>query len=534
MIILGAFALSLLLVLRQGRGAGYRLLVEQRSGEAGLDLQSLMALLEREGIPWRSSVGSDGSVKIEVEGERAYRRALLLADENGFELGPGSSFDWLYPGHSLTDTSTKFQARLDESKQREVERIICWNPRIVAANLVLQRQKKPIFAGRDERPDSATVAVKLKRHVERLSRHEARSICDVVSKAFDVPAEHLSLTDDRGYSYPTSGTFSDDSERRGADESEIEATIQALYSGVYKPTELEVAARIFTSGRSEEVESVEYDREKSFSRPWRFLHERGQAAENGESSPADSLEVTEEEPVFSSTHKKTSIPAGETQAVGITVLLDLQAVRRVLRKRSEVLGGGGAGAASRLSRQIDPGQVEAYRKEQEKFLEGLFPMQGVRVTVAVEPFSEVAAALPELTAPQPVGELARGDSNLLLLGTILVVGLFGLVVLLYLRQRGSTAAEGVHSEGPGAACASRDAGEALPACADTLEAASRASRVVRERPEVAVSIMRLWLSQEDGATTELGEARRDRGRDPAASAPEGEEFQQEVEFLETV
>jgi flagellar biosynthesis/type III secretory pathway M-ring protein FliF/YscJ len=482
------------------RSERYQTLVEARPTEESQHLNTLLALLDSNGISWRSTEGSAGKVKIEVRRGEEFHRALFLAADQGFEANTRSVLDWLFDKSDFLESPERLNLRLDESKRWIVERTIRWNPSIASANLFIQRGRRSAYVRGKDREDSAAVALRLRSAFERLSDHEAATIRKLISGAFTIPVEKIEITDDRGNSYRLSTPAMAAQQTEEELLRKIRRVVEELYQGVYRPQEFKLGVMVRVAGAPGSPASRSADAPVP---PAAAAAATGAAelkadVAAGESQPqaperSDGPAPAKGRPADESAE---SHARGEVTGVRVNVVLDMGAVKRVLEQRALVLGLRESGSKPSLATQI-----EAYESEQEAFLARQLPMPDVQVTVQAQVFHSVAGMelRPSFLAERRPATFEHWPY---VSGTAVVVAFAAvLAFLLGARRRGRSGAAG-RSPPRGEAVVDAAPRIAKPsarsACGATLESVRSVNSVVAGQPDVAAAVLRLWMG-EDGA-----------------------------------
>ena len=117
---------SIVWIYTAGTSDTWQVLLETRLGRNSDELRELLARLDTEEIPWQFNQGANASkFKIEVHSGPDYRRALLLASENGLvDEASGEGIGQGLFGGGLTDTLEKSRM----ARSRTVEKAIRWYP----------------------------------------------------------------------------------------------------------------------------------------------------------------------------------------------------------------------------------------------------------------------------------------------------------------------------------------------------------------------------------------------------------------------
>jgi hypothetical protein len=417
---------------------------------------------------------------------------------------------------SLFDTPGRVLGKQREYNREKIEQAIGLNRNIARAHIVLSHA--PPGAGGE---DSAAVSIHLQPGVPELLPQEAEAIRGMVSSAFNLKPERVSITDDRLHEYnDRSGTAAlAGAERR---QKEIAAVITERYARLFAPGEFHVSVIVQLSSRQSSVvkEDVHPD---PVSGPRRTRIEREECpavdpgADGGIGSPGSPWrryrETNEEEIRFGSEKTLTEIPPGELEGVSASVLIDLAAVERHLRKEGLLRPSPDRDGDLSLA-MLPPAEREILLKDfagrQEDALRSL--LQPLRsepiVKVMVLPFERAPApaAAPQLAGLAPSPETPGSWPA----GAVFAVAAAAIVLawtLLAIRQRRVPRAADLAGEWAGRE-AVRDGTRARHAARASLGggllgSVGDASALVRERPEVAALVLRSWLAQDGEGVKEV-------------------------------
>jgi len=481
------------------------------------------------------------------EGEKAAAGGRGSASQGSGD-SDSTGFGWPYKSGGLLDLETpdKFQAKLREATCAKLAMVLRSNDRIEEGTVVCSPPSQSRFAQSGDTGSSAAVFLKLKKEVAGLSRQEADAIRHTVSCALGLKPERISIADDRGRSYKAS---SDPAEAEALHDREerwrtlISDAVGEYFSKSFSPGEFYVAVMVYLSPESRSIDKEEFDERRSFTKSkkteWeRVARPRGrEEAQGGLISPEDSptvqtRETTEEVPFATREKTHTSIPPGSINGISVCALLDSDAVRRARAKDPQAL----QGTEGRQNGRPSASQgLESYLAlHEEALLSLLDPYENVSVKVLVHPFEKTepvkASTPPEGVAVvfPPKGERAAETASwwaptLISLGALTV--LVSVIWVLRHRQRrlpmpGEFVFEGSSGQDLRAAGAGgslwggkHGVGEALrdwsqrtggfsPGEESFLRGVEETSRLVRKRPEVASSVLRAWLAQDDALPNE--------------------------------
>ena len=319
-----------------GTSETWQVLLETRLGRNSDDLRELLARFDTEEIPWQLSQGANASkFEIEVRPGPDYRRALLLASENGLvdDEASGEGIGQGLFGGGLTDTLEKSRM----ARSRTVEKAIRWYPVVTSVDLVIKYGKEGKFAADKDTPATAVVLLRMKDSASRLDVKEAGAIRKIVYSAFGIKEENLQILDSNGRDY-SEGSEGLARDLRVEVRSEICEVIEDLCLGAYEKKQFRLGVIV------DSIEAQRSDREAKYK-------------------------------------------------VNVNLVLDIGAVKQVLERRDDLLEARGNPATTDFAARIDE-----YEREQEEFLARQLPLDNVRVTVNTEAFlnsqTEEAAAPP--------------------------------------------------------------------------------------------------------------------------------------------
>ena len=319
-----------------GTSETWQVLLETRLGRNSDDLRELLARFDTEEIPWQLSQGANASkFEIEVRPGPDYRRALLLASENGLvdDEASGEGIGQGLFGGGLTDTLEKSRM----ARSRTVEKAIRWYPGVTSVDLVIKYGKEGKFAADKDTPATAVVLLRMKDSASRLDVKEAGAIRKIVYSAFGIKEENLQILDSNGRDY-SEGSEGLARDLRVEVRSEICEVIEDLCLGAYEKKQFRLGVIV------DSIEAQRSAREAKYK-------------------------------------------------VNVNLVLDIGAVKQVLERRDDLLEARGNPATTDFAARIDE-----YEREQEEFLARQLPLDNVRVTVNTEAFfnsqTEEAAAPP--------------------------------------------------------------------------------------------------------------------------------------------
>ena len=436
----------------------WKVLFETRLGRNSDELRELLARLDTEEIPWQLNQKTDGrKFDIQVRPGDDYKKALLLAAENGLVDEEGDSEDQGLFGGGLTDTPERARLRLEQVKSRKVEKAIRCHPGISFVDLVIKHGKSGRFATDQDTPDTAVVLLRMIDSTTRLVTREAETIRKLVSSAFAIEVERIQIVDSNMRDYP--GGADDLAEVMAQDlraeaQKDISEVIEGLYLGVFAKEQFRLGVII---------DDIAVDSPKAgASVPVTEAEAPGEAA--GESRPGTA-------------NLKLKYRAT------VSLVLDIGAVKEVLARRDQLLEIEKPASASGFA-----GRLKAFEREQEEFLARQLPLDNARVTVKTEAFFRTETK--EAGAPSFIAGLFEKDWELGSLSdaSIYAGGGFAMTLLAYclftIRARRK---RGLELE--------LAASNRTDACRETLDAVEKAGRLARNTPEVSSAVVKMWLSE---------------------------------------
>ncbi|MCZ6792535.1 MAG: hypothetical protein O7J95_02850 [Planctomycetota bacterium] len=435
------------------------------------ELHSLLDLLDRQGIRSRLAGLPGGRLRLEVAAGEAYHRAVKIAGRGGYGTAEGMISEPLVMGDggSFVMSTDKLRIQENEVKLRRVEEAILFNEKIASVRVVFTQRKGDIFSGRPEGKVTAAVGLRLEPRVVDLLPGEVQNIRGLVSGSFNIPVENIQVS--VGGSAAAS-TASPIEARRERLEREIRQKARNLLLGQYREDQLEVEVAVELSLRDAEREETRGD-------------PKGTAA--------------------SYLKTKTTIPAGEIEQVTLTLKLALDRVKRLLQEEDELRGRAiekdPDGQAIYDPADLDR-RLREYEESQKTLLANLSPVpERTRVTLSITPFPSRTRLAEVGVAATPAASRSFWTSLVYVVGGGVVAALATVLVLVLVlvgrrRQKRRLASAGPDDETAGGG---ERLGRGFSACQETLELTREAARVVGERPEVAASILRLWLASGSAA-----------------------------------
>ncbi|MCH2366098.1 MAG: hypothetical protein MK554_02600, partial [Planctomycetes bacterium] len=239
-----------------GTSETWQVLLETRLGRNSDDLRELLARFDTEEIPWQLSQGANASkFEIEVRPGPDYRRALLLASENGLvdDEASGEGIGQGLFGGGLTDTLEKSRM----ARSRTVEKAIRWYPGVTSVDLVIKYGKEGKFAADKDTPATAVVLLRMKDSASRLDVKEAGAIRKIVYSAFGIKEENLQILDSNGRDY-SEGSEGLARDLRVEVRSEICEVIEDLCLGAYEKKQCRLGVIV------DSIEAQRSDREAKY------------------------------------------------------------------------------------------------------------------------------------------------------------------------------------------------------------------------------------------------------------------------------
>ena len=442
-----------------GSAETWEVLFETRLGRNSDELRELLVRLDTEEIPWRLNQKTDGrKFDVQVRPGDDYKKALLLAAENGLVDEEGDSEDQGLFGGGLTDTPERARLRLEQVKSRKVEKAIRCHPGISFVDLVIKHGKSGRFATDQDTPDTAVVLLRMIDSTTRLVTREAETIRKLVSSAFAIEVERIQIVDSNMRDYP--GGADDLAEVMAQDlraeaQKDISEVIEGLYLGVFAKEQFRLGVII---------DDIAVDSPKAgASVPVTEAEAPGEAA--GESRPGTA-------------NLKLKYRAT------VSLVLDIGAVKEVLARRDQLLESEDKPASA----DGFAGRLKAFEREQEEFLARQLPLDNARVTVKTEAFFRTETK--EAGEPSFIAGLFEKDWKLGSLSdaSIYAGGGFVMTLLAYclftIRARRK---RGLELE--------LAASNRTDACRETLDAVEKAGRLARNTPEVSSAVVKMWLSE---------------------------------------
>jgi hypothetical protein len=463
----------------------------------------------------------------------------------------GSAEEWPFRS-SFLDTPGQAEERRREANRRRIEQAILLNSKIEIATVICSPDRSPKYALGRSASGTAAVVVRLKAGVPPLDAKEAEVIRNTVSRGLNLEPSDVSLTDSEYKLYVTGGSQTLPTEVREAAEclrTEIKDAVSAHFSSIFEPSKFHVVVMVYLSSDQSTVDTENVDPAKTFSKTtdseWEREETRGDEEAGGMIRPGEpqrtvTREKTKEEPFVSREKRHTTIPPGAITGAGVVVSLDLGAVKGVLSRDprfAETLGRSdetGSNPDSLPAGVLDSCLSEYLAAQEKALLSLLPPLDGVSVTVMAQPFCEPqpgGAAPGTVLQPAPVaaaetaGPLGNPWKKALLVGAAVLSTLALVAGAWWLARRRAAPVPGTGAGGmpgsppPGRApeWVSRDGiREALASFHQRmghvsstdgpqetlLRAVNETAGKVRRRPDVAASVLRIWLAQDAGALRE--------------------------------
>jgi flagellar biosynthesis/type III secretory pathway M-ring protein FliF/YscJ len=528
--------LALTSVALSGSDPDYVAVLTDEGGAGARKLDDFAARLARESIPWREGTAPGGARAIEVPAS-TYRRARAIAGEPEGASPPGP--DWPFAPGGFWESEAKLGEKIRDFNRRRIEQAILWNPKVQDARVVLSGGHAPRRVLDPAGRSSASVTVQLKSGVGELLQKEADAIRAMVESAFDLGPDRVSITDNFFRSYGSGGAGAGSGVQEAGERwrREIKDGITEYYANCFDEDEFHVFVIVHVSSEQSSIAREEFDPDRAITKAisTKFEREEGRGGGDGfvhgglmaasaaavEGAPRRVIrESTEEMTWMPRKQTVTQIPSGVLRGASVSVLIDLAALERVLRGeemlRRPVALVRGEGVPWTLA-SVPPDEREAliaaFVDREEDMLRTLLSTAGEsNVKVIVSSFARSgreraeADAAPALysavppggpPAPQPRG----GGWGAALVGAGILACLAACAVAIARRAllRSPPAGEDVAGEpaGDGRAVWSRHVlARRAPGPPGILRAVNEASLNVRERPEVAASVIRFWLSQD--------------------------------------
>jgi hypothetical protein len=438
-------------------------------------------------------------------------------------------------GGSFLESPRQHEARLRRASRKKLERAILCIPKIKNVDVMISSARPEPYVGRKTSSGRASVMLTLQQGVTVLTRGEAEAVRDMVRGAFNLESDKVSISDNHAHRYEWSG--GDELEEKGAAQrSLIRKAIEEHYAMVFEEDEFSVVVMVSLSKRRQRSEKKETDRDRTFVQMINKEVHRGPRNASGGimGSSGPTVEVAEStEGVLCDSWEKTLtvIPSGELKGVGVLVQFDLRAVERVLGPDPPP----------------DTSDIKTFVAQQEKTLSRLLDVHSnVSAGVVVSPFARrsprdepvpTTAKVVELSAFAALTSRATRSpvwTALAVAGLLVLLTLvFSVFARLRSRSRAKSARLGtlpelsqeaapsphtfesssrfgfssaqpdgidpcVGASNPRAAFASGTLQDGLLGTVDD------AGSSVRERPEIASSVLRLWLAQDETDSPEGG------------------------------
>ena len=444
----------------------WKALFEARLGRNSDELRELLARLDTEEIPWRLNQKTDGrKFDIQVRPGDDYKKALLLAAENGLIDEEEDSEGQGFFGGGLTDTPERARLRLEQVKIRKVEKAIRCHPGISFVDLVIKHGKSGRFATDRDTPDTAVVLLRMIDSTTRLVTREAETIRKLVSSAFAIEVERIQIVDSNMRDYPGGPDGLAEvmaRDLRAEVQKDISEVIEGLYLGVFAKEQFRLGVII---------DDIAVDSPKTgASVPVTEAEAPGEAT--GESRPGTA-------------NLKLKYRAT------VSLVLDIGAVKEVLARRDQLLESEKPASANGFA-----GRLKAFEREQEEFLARQLPLDNARVTVKTEAFFRTETK--EAGAPSFIAGLFEKDWKLgpLSDASIYAGGGFVMTLLAYgLFKIRARRKRGLELE--------LAASNRTDACRETLDAVEKAGRLARNTPEVSSAVVKMWLSEGQEPVVEM-------------------------------
>ncbi|MEM7232637.1 MAG: hypothetical protein AAF517_10705 [Planctomycetota bacterium] len=444
-----------------------------REGAAG-EMSRLRDSLEAEGITVRETAISGGRVRLEVP-DLAYSEAQRILRSQSSSSPSKAQPSW---GAGVFGRPSKGQ--MNRAKIHSLEETVRFNPRVEDAKVHIDELEVPPLGVRPQDTRSASVGLQLAPGVDRLSAGEARNIRQLVGGAFNIPGDRVQVIDQNGNSYGQQDGVVEVAETELRVRNEIQSLVEGLYLGPFDSWEFRLGVLVTVDPSRSTVE--EYDVEPPFEVVTEMESEK-QSALRGDWKRMKS-EVVE----GASKRTTTVRPAGKVTAVRVNLILDLPTVKSLLKKRRELLGDDTVSLDAVR-------EVEAYRQSQADLLAAQIPYENTQVRVSTEVLSREPLSVPGVAGIGAVSQRPDEEALEAILwwlggATFLAFGWFAVGRVRRRRPNGGgdLSAEATPPE------LSQLGG--LTACQSTLKLTEEISSMVRQQPDVAQTILRLWLSGE--------------------------------------
>lgn len=433
------------------------------------------------------------------------------------------------------------------------------NTRVASASVFYEPPSPNRRVG-DPRHESAAVRLVLREGVPALDLDEVAAIRELAASALGIRPAHVHVSDNLNHLYPADdpdGSPAVSGSAGGLLNRHVCDQIGKYYASYFSPEEFHVSAIVGYSVEDRQTEREEFDEGSAVPKvrkdsTRRVEEGQGPRVDGGFGVPAraesgrvtELTTETEEEFLTPSSKIRIVKPRGSVESVRVLVVLDQEAVLRVIEKRISSsrpeLSELGLEALDIRARE---GLVAEYREDQEKLLGSLLggSFKDSRAWVDIQPFlarKRFSDAEPARTGPDPNVAAAARPPWLVPLGGILLGAALGAVAFVggagILRSLRRPGISGQAPEGPFFARAPGDrgsfqapglsgvggveidgsgrwgVGEMLRKCGRRAGAPPRAgqpsdgllrtvddtSARVTRHPEVAAAVLRFWLSQD--------------------------------------
>lgn len=412
--ILGLIAALVTLVLvliiqpRDSSDGEYATLRMNTNGADMNQLLELQNLLEEGGVKTRIQSVGTSNLALQVQRSQLPKARWLTADQSSAD-----NLGWLYESGQITDSPDLRDKRYLDSRKREVVATIIQSSKIASARLLVEKNKVSPFATRSNLNDTASVHLGLSAGVDRLTKKEAATVRRLVSGAFNLLPENIQVSDSRLHHYQyleAQGgvALSDEQDRL---KNEVHLTLQRLYGAFFKPSEFVVGVLVDLSQERSRVSQTDFDpeaiatqvvkkvttKETGTRRPGNPVGTapNASASLNPGAVPGTSAtgpsenedrEISEStsEVRFSEKKTETEIPAGKLQGVSVNLVLDRNAVLRVLQEDGKFLEEEPADEAEKQAwRQRQQAAIEAFVSEHDGIVKAQFPASVSNVTTKV-------------------------------------------------------------------------------------------------------------------------------------------------------
>ncbi len=422
-------------------------------------LTELQALLEENGMETRLHTVGQNNLALQVSRKKIAQARLIVAEKSA-----QGNLDWLFgkDGTSITDSPALMDKRFLESRKREVADTLSHFEKVSAARLHVEKKKASPFATQSNFNDTAAVVLTLSAGTDELSKKEAAMIRRLVAGAFNLRPQNIQLSDRRKhYPYVDSQNGMSLSDEQDRFKTEALLTLQQLYGKIFSPSEFVVGVIVDVSQERSKISNVEYDPEKLAT----SATEKTTTKETGTRQPGNpvgagpnagasvnptgavngtSTAVSENEDReitrtvnevrFSEKKTQTDIPAGQLLGVSVNLVLDRNAVLRVLAEDGSFTEEEPADAQQKPAwRQKQNDAINNFVQQHDGIVKAQFPYQTAQVTTKVS-----VVSFPKTPEPEEVafaGSFSGWFSNYWKDVGLGVIALVGLLVFFAVLKR---------------------------------------------------------------------------------------------------